>query len=310
MITSPIALFAYNRPIHLQKSLTALAANPEAKKSKLFIFLDGAKTEKEQGAVEDTRSIARCARGFASVECIEQQRNIGLANSTINGLTYVVNSFGTVIMVEDDNIVSPYFLQYVNNGLALYADDERVACIHGWVFPHSIANPPATFFLRGGDCWGWGTWKNSWDHFVDDPIWLYDELERRNLLELFDGHGTYAYSAMLRNLIDGKIDSWAIRWLASTFLKDMYTLYPGKTLVHNIGNDGTGTHVGDTELNSPLTNGPVRLKKQPVVDHPVMRAAYNDFMRPVCRPKVEKKGIKRWMPALKRFLTTLTHAPL
>ena len=49
---------------------------------------------------------------------------------------------------------------------------------------------------------------------------------------------------MLKNQIDGKIDSWAIRWYISTFLKHKLTLYPGVSYVANIGMDDSGIHNG------------------------------------------------------------------
>jgi hypothetical protein len=51
---------------------------------------------------------------------------------------------------------------------------------------------------------------------------------------------------MLKNQIAGKNNSWAIRWYASAFLADKLTLYPGRSLVHNTGNDDSGTHASGT----------------------------------------------------------------
>jgi hypothetical protein len=77
----------------------------------------------------------------------------GLAGSIIDGVSQVLGSHGRVVVVEDDLLLSPHFLSYMNDGLALYADDERVASIHGYRYP-GTEPLPETFFLRGADCWG------------------------------------------------------------------------------------------------------------------------------------------------------------
>ena len=277
MAPAPIIVFAYNRPAHLQRTLKALAANELAAKSPLTIYCDGPKNVPDP-AVDATRYVARQAKGFASVTVIEHENNRGLASSIIHGVTSTLNEFGVAIIVEDDLIVSPHFLSYLNTGLVTYKNNEKVASIHGWLFPHSLSEVPETFFLRGADCWGWATWKRAWDFFEPNALKLMDELRKRSLVEWFNGYGAYPYFEMLEQVAAQRVNSWAVRWLASTVLADMYTLYPGRTLVQNIGFDGTGTHCGnDALLISELSMTPVQIDSIPIEDHALMRWALNDF---------------------------------
>lgn len=77
---------------------------------------------------------------------------------------------------------------------------------------------------------------------------------------------------MLNMQLNGQIDSWAIRWYASTFLKNMLTLYPTQSMVLHIGNDGKGTnynnHLKDVDpLIVPLfKGGRFEITKIPVVE--------------------------------------------
>lgn len=103
---------------------------------------------------------------------------------------------------------------------------------------------PETFFLRGADCWGWATWKRGWNLFNANGLQLLQQLQEKKLEKEFDLDGCYDYTKMLQDQIDGKNNSWAIRWRASAFLADKLTLYPSKSLVHNIGFDNSGTHCG------------------------------------------------------------------
>ena len=285
MQPAPLVVFAYNRPRHLARTLEALAANDLAADSPLILYCDGPKTPDAAESAREVREVAAAARGFASVQVVARERNMGLAASIIDGVTAVVGEYGRVIVVEDDMVTSPFFLRYLNDALEAYADNPRVASIHGWVFPHAVPNPPETFFLRGADCWGWATWKRAWDRFNPDTARLLAELRTRDLEKAFNCDGAYDYTGMLERQLRGTVDSWAVRWHASAFLAGMYTLYPGRTLVHNFGFDGSGTHCkGIDNYVSEMSPGPIPVRLQPLLEDPVMVRARNAFFRPICAP--------------------------
>lgn len=277
---APIALFAYNRPDHLKLTIDALRANFLAQESEIFIFCDGVKNSQSEEAVKEVRAYAKSVSGFKKVTVFEKEKNFGLAESIISGVTEIVNKFGRVIVVEDDLVTSPHFLEFMNEALDLYEKEEDVASIHGYVYP--VKNKlPETFFIRGADCWGWATWKRGWDLFERNGSKLLVELKEKNLTKLFDFNGSYPYVRMLEDQIAGKNNSWAIRWYASAFLANKLTLYPGKSLVQNIGNDGSGTHCAaislfDTELNLMKTS----LEKISILDNEKARKEFERFFKP------------------------------
>ncbi|MFT3670014.1 MAG: hypothetical protein QM795_15915 [Pseudoxanthomonas sp.] len=185
-----------------------------------------------------------------------------------------------IIVMEDDLVTSKYFLQYMNDGLDVYANEPRVASVHGWCFPHSVQNPPETFFLRGADCWGWGTWRRAWQYFEPDSGLLLKRLTAAGLGTAFDVGNRYPYMRMLLDQYEGRVNSWAIRWHASTFLENMYTLNPGRSLVHNIGIDSSGTHCGTThKFDVPLATAPIRVERQPVLTNIRMNTAHYNSLR-------------------------------
>lgn len=238
---APIALFAFRRPDHTRRTLAALAANKEAKHSLLYAFCDGPKREADVEDVQAVRRLMRETDGFAAVKIVEHQTNIGLANSIIGGVSAMLADYPQVIVVEDDLATSPHFLGYMNQALRIYADEAAVASIHGYIYPVEDEFP-ATFFLRGADCWGWATWRRAWAVFEPNACLLAKKLRERGLDQAFDMDGAYPYMQMLQDAEEGKVDSWAIRWHASAFLENMLTLYPGRSLVQNIGTEGSGTH--------------------------------------------------------------------
>jgi len=256
---APIVLFVYNRPQHAILTIEALKKNKLARESILYVFSDAPKGATEIFSVQKVRDFINNIQGFKSVNIVERNKNMGLANSIIDGVTKVCDEHGKVIVVEDDLVTSPYFLSYMNDALNLYEHNERVISIHGYVYPVE-EDLPETFFLPGADCWGWATWRRGWALFNSDGETLLDELKSRKLIKNFDFNGSHPYSKMLEGQIKGANNSWAVRWYASAFLANKLTLYPGRSLVHNIGNDNSGTHCGTTRNHdSELSQVPIEL---------------------------------------------------
>lgn len=286
---APIALFTYCRPWHTQKTVEALLANHESSETDLYIFSDAPKNEKAIEGVLNTRKYIHTITGFKNVHIIEREKNWGLANSLIDGISKIVNEYGKVIVVEDDIVASPFFLQYMNKGLELYKNDNKVASIHAYVYP-TQKKLPETFFIQGADCWGWATWKRAWDIFNSNTQELLDEIVQKKLQRKFDFDYTYPYVDMLKDQINGKVNSWAIRWYASAFLKDMYTLYPGQAMAKQIGMDGVGaTHSGKTDIyNVELRMTPISLKQiHDIKNSPEGYEAFKSFFK-----KIQSKRMK------------------
>lgn len=294
---APIALFAYNRPWHTRQTIEALKQNSEARESNLFIYSDAAKTPSQMESVRQVREYVRQVHGFRSVTVIERESNYGLARSIMRGVNATLNECGRIIVLEDDMVTSPYFLQYMNDALERFANDDRVACIHGYAFPIKQELPEA-YFLPGADCWGWATWSRGWACFNPDGQYLLDELRKRDLTQALDYNGAYPFSRMLEGQIKGKNDSWAVRWYASAFLAGKLTLHPGRSLVHNIGNDNSGTHSGvSPELDVALSGVPIDLSGVNVEPCDWCRSEYEKFFRSIQagRPRRLMRKIRTWL---------------
>lgn len=279
---APIALFAYRRPEHLERTLAALAANHGARLHDLVIHCDGPKRAEHTASIEATRAVARqlaSSGHFHSVRVVERADNLGLARSIITGVSDLVRRHDQVIVVEDDLVTTPHFLSYMRDGLATYAAMPEVASIHG--FAHDLGpDMPETFFLRGADCWGWATWRRAWDHFEADGSRLLAQLEARRLTCDFDLGGAMPFTSMLRDQIAGRNDSWAIRWHASAFLAGLHTLHPGRSLVLNIGQDDSGEHCAGTDrLPCVLSDQPVTVRPMPVSEDTTARSRLASHLR-------------------------------
>lgn len=276
MPLAPILLFVYNRPEHVKRTLAALEQNILAKESELFIYSDAARSPQDEASVAEVRKIIRTALPFfKQVNIIERETNWGLARSIIDGVTTQINRYERVIVLEDDLIVAPYFLKFMNDALDTYQHEEKVGHIQACDFTQD-ASLPDTFLIKWTGSWGWATWKRAWKYFNSDGKALLEELQRRKLTYTFDFNGKYGYTRMLRRQTEGKNNSWAIRWNASLFLNDILSLNVGKSLVQNEGFDGSGTNCGGGNLYaSRLWMNPIQVHRiSPATENLQARNAY------------------------------------
>ena len=239
---APIALFVYNRPIHTLKTLEALQANHLASESDLFIFADAPASDGAVESTELTRQVISRHWKFRSVQIIQRQQNLGLANNIIDGVTRLTNEYGTVIVFEDDLISAPYTLAYFNHALNKYKDEEKVVHINAYC--PAIKQPeclPETFFVRSISSWGWATWQRAWNYFEPDINQLIQQFDTEKIHH-FNMEGSMNFWKQMIAFKNNKNNSWAIRWYASVFLRQGLALNPARSLISNIGHDGSGVH--------------------------------------------------------------------
>lgn len=248
MDLAPILLFTYNRPSHTSFTLEALLNNKLSKESELFIFSDGYKNNEDKKDVLEVRKLIHSINGFKKIHIIEHPQNYGLATNIINGVTEIIDKYSKVIVLEDDLVTSPWFITFMNEALSKYYDEDRIGHIHGFCYP--INELPDAFLIKWVGSWGWATWKRSWQIFNPNGEMLLKEIRRRNLSRKFDFNGSYPYTRMLQRQVNGENDSWAIRWNATLFLNDILSINAGKSLVQNIGFDGSGIHSGKDEIHT------------------------------------------------------------
>lgn len=263
---SPVIIFAYNRPRHLQFTLDALSRNDLAENTELFVFCDGAKGEQDRCKVDETRSVIEkfvSINRFKKIQTFFSDENKGLANSVISGVSQILHEFETVIVLEDDIVTAPDFLRYMNDCLRYYRKDKRVGAVSAYTPKfHVPKNYQHDLFLsRRGNSWGWATWREIWektDWAVSDfPVFAQDKKRKRKF-----NATQYRAVEMLYEQMQGRIDSWAIRWDYSFFVRGLYTVYPTKTKICNIGCDGSGTHgVNEEQTNIELENSQYTLEQ-------------------------------------------------
>lgn len=247
---SPVIIFVYNRIYELKQTVSNLKKDFLALDTDLIIYSDGAKNTTELDKVLEVREYIRSIQGFKSIKIIESVENLGLANSIIAGVTKEIKKHGKIIVLEDDLIVSPNFLSYMNQALSYYENNKEVLSISGFTLPlKSLVNIEDFYVGRRASSWGWATWADRWL----DINWDISSLSKNKFPKAAFNKGGSDMTKMLFDQYDGRIDSWAIRFCYHQFLHKQVTIFPTESKVINIGFNQNATHTkNDTRFNTRL----------------------------------------------------------
>lgn len=276
----PIAIFVFDRPEILQETLDALSRNEGIEDYSLIFFCDG---PKENSSAERLNNIQRVSTVIENItwtqdiKVYKKNKNVGLADSIVSGVSQVLETYDNIIVLEDDIKTAPYFLKYMRDALEIYKDCEDVASITGFNYPLENLNiDKETFFLRGTDCWGWATWKRGWELFEPDGTILLNKLKDSGSIYHFDFFGKYKFSKMLEKTI--KVNhSWAVKWYASAYVANKVTLYPVKSLVQNIGDKGTNVKQNNMQmLGFSVSEKPIIQFEKNIIESEIMHKKISD----------------------------------
>ena len=261
---SPIVLFTYNRLEELKQTVDALKMADLADKSVLYTFSDGPKTLEDENAVEEVRSYLSNITGFQKVIIKSSDKNIGLANSIISGVSMVLEEHGKAIILEDDLLVSDNFLVFMNQGLEYYHNNPKVMSICGYNMGvnkgKSEAYPYDAFFAQRSSSWGWATWYDQWQG-IDWEVSDFESFSKdRKKIREFNAYGSDLFR-MLKRQKQGEINSWAVRYNYHQYKHGLFSVFPLLSTVKNIGFSEQATHTNqkynrfDVELdNTSNTN--------------------------------------------------------
>jgi hypothetical protein len=242
--TTPVAFFSYHRAEHAGRALDSLARCHRLDECRIYLYCDGAKGDHDRAAVEKSRQVVRAWASKYQAEMIERPDNLGLSQSIVAGVTDLCRTYGRVIVVEDDLVLSPYFIDFMLQALERYQEELKVYQISGYMFPVECSTSTDALFLPLTTTWGWATWARAWQHFDWKAAGAREQLTDPKARDRFDLGGSYPYSKMLEDRLAGKNDSWGILWWWAVFKSNGVVLYPRESLVVNEGFDGSGVHCG------------------------------------------------------------------
>jgi len=236
---APIALSTYSRINHLKQVIKALQKNTLAKESELYIFSDAPKLGDEE-IVAKVRTYIHTINGFKEVHVIERVTNGRVANNR-GGMKQLLDEYGKCIFMEDDIVTAPGYLTFINDALEFYKHEKKILSIAGFTpINHDIKNDFYIFQRFVG--WGFGIWKDRFD--LIDYLPSYNNiLKNKELYTSLINMGDDMIR-MIKDESNRNIDALDIKACYLSAKNNLYNVIPSKTLVKNIGLDGSGVHCG------------------------------------------------------------------
>lgn len=235
---APVALFVYNRADNTRRTLEALSRNTLANETQVYVFSDGGKDDASWKQVNEVRKVlSEFAKTFAGFQLIARPENIYLERNITEGIAQVFEEHDRIIVLEDDIVTSPYYLQYMNEAFNLYRDEPRVMHVAGFT---NLSLPDTPFYFTPHmSGWGWGTWKDRWNGHFQHYKTRDEALEGLNAEDL----DRIQYGGVFRCLqsLDKRPIPWDICWELAIYRAHGLCLTPGQTMVRNIGLQ-QGTH--------------------------------------------------------------------
>jgi hypothetical protein len=240
---APIVLFVYNRPNHTKRTIEALCANHLASESELFIYSDAPKNEIAKADVQSVRVYIQNVSGFKKINIVERNQNFGLVKSITEGVTEIINIFGKIIILDDDLLTHPQFLNFMNESLELYKNVESVYSITGYshLKQSNFNELNHLEFIYLTSTWSWATWKDRW-FLIDWNVSDFEAFIKDTDAKKRFNFGGSDMVKMLKDWKHGYIDAWDIRFSYGQFKYNGYTIFPVVSKVQNIGFDKDATH--------------------------------------------------------------------
>lgn len=260
MSLAPIGIVTYSRIDHLTKTVDSLKKNNLASESELYIFLDAPRVGDEK-KVKIVRDYIYTIDGFKKINIIKRESNDLYANYKL-GMKQMLDEHGKCIFLEDDNVVATNFLKYMNDGLDFYEDDKRIMAISGYNVPTTFPNSYkhdyylSTYF----NAWGFATWRDRGLLDIVNYNDQYNEMiaDKELFKKIKKIHPKLING--LKLIQERKLDAGDYKIVFHLIKNDLWTIKPIKSLVNNIGHDGSGVHCGvdskfqNIDLNNKMIN--------------------------------------------------------
>ena len=250
---SPVLIPVYDRYIHFEKVINTLSKCHNSDKTELYIYIDFAKSNQVlecQNSILNT--ISDFEHNFKLINVIQRSFNMGAQNNILDAIDDLFRKYKSIIFLEDDCIVHPSFLNFLNSCLNKYADNEDILGVSGYLYP---INYPVQFGdkdivkLPYSSAWGMGLWESKYSRPELKSKQILSLIKQKKIVTLLKNVSNRHHYVSLKEVFF-KRDRWGdFCFMLSLLNNDKKWIFPVHTLVKNIGADGSGVHQGAYNFN-------------------------------------------------------------
>lgn len=248
----------------------------KARPSKLFLYQDGPRGEKDIAGIKACRDIAEDIDWECEVHKMYQERNYGCDPSEYISQKWAFSLVDKCIVIEDDDVPSQSFFPFCKEMLDRYEHDERITMIAGFNTDEVTPDIPYDYFFTSAfSIWGWASWRRVIDKWEGDYSFIRDDYNMRQLKALAKQR-KYRPN-MLKMFYDhsksGKEYYETIFWAAMLFNSGM-AIMPAKNLINNVGLTADSTHYSATLETIPHRLRRIFTMKRHELDFPLRHPRY------------------------------------
>lgn len=232
----PILIIGYRRPKETQKVINAISS---LSRRNIYFFCDGPTDEREARSQREILRISKQLETGFSLFTNFQSKHLGLREGVLSALDWFFSHETRGVILEDDIVVGPDFIEFCEGGLDFYESDQRVQQVVGSnPFGMKLRISRRHFLSSRMDCWGWATWRDRWLEFrastaktdvAVSEFWA----PKRMVREIQSGH---------QAAINGTLESWAYSWAWYALTNAKLSVVASTNLIENIGTGPQATH--------------------------------------------------------------------
>lgn len=302
---TPVVFWIFKRPETTEKVFAAIA---QARPKNLFVFAEGPRPDHPED-----QALCAQARAIVKVDwpCNFQYdyapKHMGGKVRFATAMKWIFSQVDRAIILEDDCVPDPSFFPFCAELLEKYKDDTRIGMITGFNAQLGRSRTKDSYFFSTYHfCWGWATWRRTWQCFdedlgtfekqwpqVRDAGWIKTRFRRKASQAQWSVLFEDLYRLGGKNITDGY-------WTFTALTRNLLTIIPNQNLISNIGWGKTATHTKLTDRYAYLPTIPMQFPLR----HPgkiAVNTKADDFVeRILFSPSLLRK---RW----NRILSILVH---
>lgn len=270
-----VLMLFFNRPDHFQQVFDEVK---KARPSRLFLYQDGARGERDVPGIEACRQIVSDENidWECEVHRSYQTKNQGCDPSEYLSQKWAFSIVDKCIVLEDDDVPSQSFFPFCKEMLDRYEHDERIAMISG--FNEDEVTPDCEdsyFFTSTFAIWGWASWRRVVDKWEGDYAFLRDKQAMKRLQSLVcqRGYRKDFLPMCSEHQQSGKEYYESIFW-ASMLLNSGLAIMPSKNLVNNLGLSDNSTHFSGSIQTTPKAYRRIFTMKRYELEFPLRHPRY------------------------------------
>ena len=265
----------------------------KARPSKLLLWQDGPRNEKDMEGIMKCREIAENIDWECEVYRCYNEKNYGCDPSTFYSHKWAFSLVDKCIILEDDLVPSPSFFQFCKELLDKYENDERIDRICGSNLLEEYDIEDDYFFTKWGNSSGWASWSRvakKWEEnyeFMDNE---YAVLRMRESVSAKDlkGHLEWEQKCLLHKK-EG-VPYWEFILGAEALLNNRLIIYPRVNLVENVGWGKNSTHAPESIEMLPKTKRRFFTRKVHDMQFPLKHPKY--IIEDRMFPRLYKESLK------------------